>query len=310
MIFACIVFCALAAILLIQWRKSQRAFENYLQLGDTVDELKEQKRRLSNELQDTQTKVDELRKEKNVLTQLLEQQKDFTDKQEETIANLRKSYETRYKMEENLGQAKLQEIAAKYNDQKEKQQKTYEESLAVLEEQWKDEYSRYMAAIRSAQNSLDESEENAKRHIHLADNEKEDIAFLFSNVANRLSNPNVLYKLIWSEYVQKPASEMVKFVCPIDCAGIYKITNDKNKKAYIGRSVSVRKRLNDHIKSAIGIDTIADQYIHQVMREEGIWNFTFELIEECEKDKLNEREKYYISTFQTEQFGYNQKAGG
>lgn len=310
MVFVCIVFCVLAIILLIQWKKSQRAFENYLQLGDTVDELKEQKRQLFSELQDTQTKVDELRKEKNVLTQLLEQQKDFTDKQEETIANLKKSYETRYKMEENLGQAKLQEIAAKYNDQKEKQQKTYEESLAALEEQWKDEYSRYMAAIYSAQNSLDESEENAKRHIYLADNEKEDIAFLFSNVANRLSNPNVLYKLIWSEYVQKPASEMVKFVCPTDCAGIYKITNDKNKKAYIGRSVSVRKRLNDHIKSAIGIDTIADQHIHQVMREEGIWNFTFELIEECEKDKLNEREKYYISMFQTEQFGYNQKAGG
>lgn len=310
MIFVCVVLCILAIVLLVQWRKSRKAFESYLQLGSTIDELKDQKEKLSCELKDTQSKVNVLREEKNVLAQLLEQQKGFASEQEETIAKLKQSYETRYQMEENLGKAKLQEITDKYNDQKEKQQKTYEESLTMLEEQWKDEYSRYMAAIRSAQSSFDESEEAAKRHICISNGEKEDIAFLFSNVANRLSNPNVLYKLIWSEYIQKPASEMIKYICPTDCAGIYKITNDKNKKAYIGRSVSIKKRLNDHIKSAIGIDTIADQRIHQAMREEGLWNFTFELIEECEKDKLNEREKYYISTFQTEQFGYNQKAGG
>ena len=93
---------------------------------------------------------------------------------------------------------------------------------------------------------------------------------------------------------------------------IYKITNDRNKKSYIGRSTSVRKRLTDHVKSAVGISTIANQKIHDIMREEGIWNFTFELIEECEKDQLNEREKYYIDFFQTADttYGYNQKAGG
>jgi len=46
------------------------------------------------------------------------------------------------------------------------------------------------------------------------------------------------------------------------------------------------------------------------MRDEGIWNFTFELIEECSKEQLNEREKYYINFFSTEKLGYNQKAGG
>ena len=104
---------------------------------------------------------------------------------------------------------------------------------------------------------------------------------------------------------------MLDYILPQrDCPGIYKITNDRNKKSYIGRSTSVRKRLTDHIKSTVGISTIADQRIHQVMREEGLWNFTFELIEECDKDQLNEREKYYINFFSTEQLGYNQKAGG
>lgn len=129
----------------------------------------------------------------------------------------------------------------------------------------------------------------------------------------RLRNPDILYKLIWTEYFQKPTNQMLDYILPQkDCPGIYKITNILNGKCYIGRSTSVRKRLTDHIKSAIGISTIADQYIHQVMRKENLWNFRFELIEECDKDKLNEREKYYIDFFQTADttYGYNQKAGG
>lgn len=93
---------------------------------------------------------------------------------------------------------------------------------------------------------------------------------------------------------------MLDFILPQrDCSGIYKITNDKTKRAYIGRSTSVRKRLTDHIKSAIGISTIADQQIHKAMREEGLWNFTFELIEACDKASLGEHEKYYIEFFKT-----------
>ena len=118
------------------------------------------------------------------------------------------------------------------------------------------------------------------------------------------------YKLIWSEYIQKPANDMLDFILPQrDCPGIYKITNDKNKKAYIGRSTSVRKRLIDHIKSTVGISTIADQQVHKAMREEGLWNFKFELIETCEKTQLGEREKYYIDFFKTQSWGYNAIGG-
>ena len=142
---------------------------------------------------------------------------------------------------------------------------------------------------------------------------QEDISYLLNNVAPHLHESDILYKLIWSEFIQRPTNNMLDYVLPHkDCAGIYKIMNDRNKKAYIGRSTSVRKRLTDHIKSTVGISTIADQRIHQIMREEGLWNFSFELIEECDKDKLNEREKYYIDFFQTAEttYGYNQKAGG
>jgi predicted GIY-YIG superfamily endonuclease len=52
---------------------------------------------------------------------------------------------------------------------------------------------------------------------------------------------------------------MLDFILPNkDCSGIYRITNIKDKKSYIGRSTSVRRRITDHIKSAVGINTIAD----------------------------------------------------
>ena len=68
--------------------------------------------------------------------------------------------------------------------------------------------------------------------------------------------------------------------------------------------------MTDHVKSAVGISTIASQKIHDIMREEGLWNFTFELIEECDKDKLSEREKYYIDFYCTQEAGMNNPQGG
>lgn len=37
--------------------------------------------------------------------------------------------------------------------------------------------------------------------------------------------------------------------------------------------------------------------------------FTFELLEECSKDKLNEREKFWIDFYQSDKIGMNSKGG-
>ena len=46
------------------------------------------------------------------------------------------------------------------------------------------------------------------------------------------------------------------------------------------------------------------------MLEEGLWNWTFEKICDCGKDELNEKEKYYISFFKSQEWGYNIVSGG
>ena len=45
------------------------------------------------------------------------------------------------------------------------------------------------------------------------------------------------------------------------------------------------------------------------MQKDGVWNFTFELLENCTKEELNEKESFWISTYQSNQFGYNLKKG-
>ena len=45
------------------------------------------------------------------------------------------------------------------------------------------------------------------------------------------------------------------------------------------------------------------------MREKGIDNFTFEILEKCSIAELNEKEKFYIDLYQTYEFGLNGNKG-
>lgn len=206
---------------------------------------------------------------------------------------------------------KIQELNIQHQTLMRLKNEEVKNELAQMDAKLENERHKYLSVIETVQRSQSDEEKDLNRHIQISSTDRSDINYLLNHVAEELRNPDILYKLIWSEYIQKKTNEMLDYILPSrECSGIYKITNDRTKQAYIGRSTSVRKRLTDHIKSSVGISTIADQRVHQAMRDEGIWNFTFELIEECSKEQLNEREKYYINFFSTEKLGYNQKAGG
>lgn len=70
--------------------------------------------------------------------------------------------------------------------------------------------------------------------------------------------------------------------------GIYKITKKQNGKSYIGQSNNIERRIKEHQTkgktSRIPVDAAIEKY--------GIEAFTYEIIEECSLNKLNEREQY------------------
>ena len=45
------------------------------------------------------------------------------------------------------------------------------------------------------------------------------------------------------------------------------------------------------------------------MREHGVDNFTFEVLEKCSETELNEKERFYIDLYQAYEFGMNATRG-
>ena len=75
--------------------------------------------------------------------------------------------------------------------------------------------------------------------------------------------------------------------------GIYKITNQINNKVYIGQSIHIERRWQEHCRPS------ASSIISEAIKKYGIDNFTFEIIEKCDENDLNARESYWINFFQS-----------
>lgn len=139
--------------------------------------------------------------------------------------------------------------------------------------------------------------------IQFSEEDKNDVDILRS-IAPRLRHPEAINKVIWSAYYQKPLAELRKRVA-IEGSGIYKITRIKTGEIYIGKAVNVSTRWSDHCKTALGVGTLASSQLHRVMAADGCENFLFELLEEVPKDKLSERESYYIDFYDSKNYGLN-----
>ena len=77
--------------------------------------------------------------------------------------------------------------------------------------------------------------------------------------------------------------------------GIYKITNKLNNKCYIGQSSNIALRWIAHINHVEKNDE--NTYLYQEMRKDGLSNFTFEILEECSIEELNDKEKYWFNFY-------------
>ena len=98
--------------------------------------------------------------------------------------------------------------------------------------------------------------------------------------------------------------------------GIYKIENLINCKVYIGQSNNIQQRWYEHKNLFKKKDRKEYNYpLYKAMRKYGIKNFSFEILEECEIEKLNMYERRYIFIYNSytkfnKSNGYNQTIGG
>lgn len=89
--------------------------------------------------------------------------------------------------------------------------------------------------------------------------------------------------------------------------GIYALINQTNGKRYIGQSRDLNKRKITHL-------WLLNSNRHFNIHLQRAWNlgdrFDFEIIEECSKDELNDRERYWIKKYNSLVDGYNLCEGG
>jgi group I intron endonuclease len=95
----------------------------------------------------------------------------------------------------------------------------------------------------------------------------------------------------------------------MDKGKIYKIINGVNNKVYIGCTVtSLEKRYYEHLYRCFKTDYKSKLY--NSIKKYGEENFTIQLIEECNIDKIYEIEKKYIVEYDSFKNGLNSTLGG
>lgn len=191
----------------------------------------------------------------------------------------------------------------------ENQKAEYKEELQSIIEQLND-YKKKQAAINEEifrQRRLEEQQDFYR--VILTEEATEDIQTLLI-AKEKLNCREILDKIIYDGYIAKPVSEMIKRVLEGRApSGIYKITRLKTGEVYIGKSTDIKKRWSEHTKTAYGVGSIAHSTLHTTIRRDGIGGFTFELLEEVPKDKLTEREKYWITFYGSKEYGLNERNG-
>ena len=94
---------------------------------------------------------------------------------------------------------------------------------------------------------------------------------------------------------------------------VYKITNNVNGKIYIGQTrVTEPQRWQQHIWHAYNDSDNDSLLLCRAIKKYGKENFTRTILEECDNQFLNEREKYWINYFDStnHDIGYNVAEGG
>lgn len=93
--------------------------------------------------------------------------------------------------------------------------------------------------------------------------------------------------------------------------GIYCLKNNINNKVYVGQSVDILRRKKDHI-NRLRNNRHDNKYLQYSWGKYKENNFDFFILEECSKENLDEKEKYWINKLKSNnpEFGYNLTIGG
>ena len=276
--------------------KEKQTYELYCNsrksLGENLEQLEEKRKAFIERAAEAQAATDKvLASEQGRLAAELQRRKELSEIEFEQEREKRQRYLdahfTRIKeLEENAFNEKKEELLAE---------------ITQLQSQLDDFKARQDSINEAILREKELKEKEDFYSIQVSENDQEDIKVLQS-MDLKLHNRDVIPKLIWELYIRRPCQEMIKRVTGgRKIGGIYKITYKRTGEAYIGKTTDFATRWQNHCKTAIGLEGAARATLHNRLGQDGLWNYTFEILEEVDKDNLSSREAFYIDLYGTKQ---------
>ena len=337
LIIYCLIFCVFYSLVRFLIDKYFRS-KNIKTLDAILKEIKEKEFVKEQILEDIELydkvlkRTLEMKRNYETEIQVLETKKKEIENSLETDQRIAKQsveaiYNTAYQnMAENLDR-EAENYAVKFENDRVEYENQYEDMLATftanflktqqelkvdLDETKKilaTERSKTQAAIEANKREDEKRNENSKYRISLNTIDLQEIKHL-KEVVPYLRNSRPISKIIWEAYFRAATNSMItRVVGTGPHIGIYRITNLLDGKCYIGQSVDIAERFRQHIKCGLGIDT-PNNILYKAMLQDGVENFAFEVLEECERSALNTQEVYWIDYYKSQTFGYNMNKGG
>lgn len=223
-------------------------------------------------------------------------------------------YQTKMKTAQESLECSLELEAQKYQENVQSFQTQYNETVAELMKQYKALEGNISilratndAAVAAAKRAEEMKDQQAFYRIQLSDADIHEIELLRS-VEPYLRDKEPLNKVIWKCYYEKPTTDMIGRVVGSGVkTGIYKITEITTGKCYVGQAANIADRWKQHIKRGVGAETPTRNKLYPAMNAAGPENFTFEIVELCDRTVLDEREDYWQDYFKAKEFGYSIK---
>lgn len=289
--------------------------------------IKDENLRIENENIQLLSQKSDLEKDLDVINRLLDDKSNQLQKENQKLKDLKESVDTVYKDKQEMSQKAFENFCSILDKNYEEKSDSYSKLILNLDEAYQNQQDNILQDLDKLKTELEDIKKQRTAILEAQIREKEikeqkefyclpisvadrnDIQVL-ERVKTQLNKPRVLSMLIWSTFFQKPMTTLCNNVLGTSTiCGIYKITNQIDNKCYIGQSVNISQRWKDHAKCGLGIDTPAGNKLYKAMIEEGIWNFSWELLEECSREQLDSKEKYYIDLYNACDFGYNSNKG-
>lgn len=288
--------------------ESQRLLQKQNQLNEEISNLNNEYTSLIkdiNYLKDKKQTLDDSYEQANKNAELYYQKANdlATEKFAQSAERMAQKYQ---QAEDNYQQEYLKVI--------EETAKQYELTINKKQEELKLVLTK-LADAKAKQDAIVEANKRAEEvkqkeqfyKLNLSEIDIEEIKKIRS-IIPYLRSAEPINKVIWKVYYEKPYSDLIgRVVGQKIRTGIYKITNIENQKCYIGQAVNIADRWKQHIKRGVGAEAPTRNKLYPAMYELGPEQFTFEVLEDCDKSLLDSREDYWQEFYQAKEFGYSIK---